>query len=45
MSHVSLSLIYCLFGDPVHVSDDTAEIGLIIGENELERIMKEAVVA
>ena len=44
MSHVSLSFMYCLFCDPVGVSDDTASNDSIIGENELERILKEAVV-
>jgi hypothetical protein len=44
MSHVSLSFMYCLLCDAVGVSDDAASNGSIIRENELERILKEAVV-
>jgi hypothetical protein len=36
--------MYCLFCDPVGVSDGTALRGSIIGKKELERILKEAVV-
>jgi len=44
MSHVSLSFMYCLFCDPVGVSEGAASNGSIIGENELERILNETVV-
>ena len=43
-SHVSFSFTYCLFCDLVGVSDGTASNASIIGENESERILKEAVV-